>query len=256
MEQVVGEVVLAAADGVDAGIVVIGIRSPGAGLADAIRIEIAMEVQRLAAEAAQQVEHQVLIVIVAIGHRAVVVEARSRGGDAEPGHSGAAGDTKSTLLVSAAFGEDIEVGRGAGFAGDEVDHPRVGILAGRGGLRTANHLDAIQFLGRNVGEIEGPAETIDRNAVDLHQIEIVVAAAQIERGEAAGKPGLADGHPGQITQQVDGLRLVALADLFTGDDAGAAALLAGRDIDGGANHAHRILERRQFQFDRQGLRCG
>ena len=107
-----------------------------------------------------------------------------------------------------------------------------------------------------MGEIEGPAETIDRDAVDLDEIEIVIAAAQIERGKAAGESGLADGHAGEKAEQVDGLRQVALADLFTGDDAGAAALLAGRDIDGGADHAHRILERRQFQLHEQGLRCG
>ena len=52
MSQVIGRVVLAAADGVDACVVVIGIGAIGAGLADGVGIEVAMEVQRLAAETA------------------------------------------------------------------------------------------------------------------------------------------------------------------------------------------------------------
>ncbi len=77
MHQVIAEIVLAAADGVDAGEVSIRIGAPRAGLAHGVGIEIGMQVERLAAEPPRQVEHQVLVAVIAVRDRPVVVGSRA-----------------------------------------------------------------------------------------------------------------------------------------------------------------------------------
>ena len=56
VRPVLGEVVLSAADGVDSAEGVLGIGAPGAGLADVVGVEVAVQGQALAAEAAGERE--------------------------------------------------------------------------------------------------------------------------------------------------------------------------------------------------------
>ena len=74
---------------------------------------------------------------------------------------------KRCLLVRAAFGQQIELRRGARLARHEIDHAAVGVRAVDRRLRAANHLDAVQRFGGDVGEIEGAAESVHRDAIDL-----------------------------------------------------------------------------------------
>ena len=65
----------------------------------------------------RDVQQRVLIVVVAVFHRPVVVDARTRGQNAEARHRARAGDAEAVFAVGSAFGQHIELRRGAGLRG-------------------------------------------------------------------------------------------------------------------------------------------
>ena len=260
MRQVVRKVVLAAADGVDAGERVLGVGSPRAGLPGLVGIEISVQRKHLPAEVPGDVQQQVFVAITAVGDGAVRRQARRRGRDPETGQPAGAGDAEAPLVVAAALRQDVDGGRRIRLARHKIDGAAVGVWPVDGRLRAANHLHAVQRLGRNVREIEVAAECIDRHAIDLHQVERGVSAADEQPGHTPGGARLAEGQARHFPQQVDGQGLVALADLLARNNVHAAALLACRNIDGGTDHAHRIDLRRNLEahgdLALQGQRSG
>src|SRR4051812_41236778 len=76
---VFGEAVLRTADGVDAAEGVLGIGTPGARLPDVAGIEVSVQRKSLTAEAARNVEQEVLVMVIAVCYRAIGIDARRRG---------------------------------------------------------------------------------------------------------------------------------------------------------------------------------
>ena len=114
MRAVLGEIVLGAADGVDSAEGVLGIGTPGAGLADFVGIEVAVHGEALAAETAGEVEQHVFVAVIVVGHQAIGIVARGGDQQAEAGDGPRAGDGEAALVVAAAFGQQIELGAASG----------------------------------------------------------------------------------------------------------------------------------------------
>ena len=66
----------------------------------------------------------------------------------------------------------------------------------------AHDLDAIEVVGAERGEVECAAGVVHRHAVDEHLGELALAAANEQRGRAAVRAGLHDGHAGHLAQRV------------------------------------------------------
>src|ERR1035441_2790469 len=158
----------------------------------------------LASKAPGDVEQHVLVAVIVVGHQAIGIVARCRDQQAEARNGPGAGDGEAALVVAAAFGQYIELGSGFGAARDEIDDTRVGIGAVDGGLRAADDIDMVDGFARDVSEIKTQAatETNHRDAVDFHQVQVGIAAAQEEAGHAAGGAGLIERHAGKVAQQV------------------------------------------------------
>ena len=107
-----------------------------------------------------------------------------------------AGDAEAALGEGAAFGQQVEFGTTRRLARDEIDDAGVGVRSVDGGLRPANHLDVVERFGRNVREIEGAAERIDGDAIDLDQVEVGISAAQEEAGTPPAEPVWLKATPG------------------------------------------------------------
>ena len=202
------------------------IRPPGSRLAHVVGIEIAVQGEILAPEAAGDVEQQVFVAVVVVGHQAVGIVARGGDQQAEARHAAGAGDGEAALAVAAAFGEQIQLRRGLGLAGDEIDHAGVRIRSVDRRLRAAHHIDVVHRLAGDVGEIEAQpaAEADHRHAIDLHQAQIGIAAADEQAGHAAGRAGLIERHAGQVAQQVHGEGLVGRAHARVGNHVHAGGL--------------------------------
>ncbi len=259
VRQVVRKVVLAAADGVDAGKRVLGVRAPRAGLARLVGIEISVQRECLPAEVPRDVQQQALVAITAVGDGTVRRQARRRGRNPKTRQPSRARNAEAAFVVAATLRQDVDGGRRVRLARHKIDRAAVGVWPVDGRLRAADHLHPVQRLGGNVREIEVAAEAVHRHPIDLHQVEGRISAADEQPRQPPGGARLAEGQARHFPQQVDRQRLVALADLLARNNADAAALFAGRDIDGGADHPHRIDLRRNlephgnFAFQRQRL---
>ena len=263
VRAVLGEVILTAAHGVDAGEDVLGIGTPGAWLAHFAGIEVTVHGKALAAETPREIPQHVFVAVIVVDHQAVIIVVRGGNQQAEAGDGPCSGDGEAALVVAAAFGQDIELRRGARLAGDEIDDAGVGIGAVDGGLRAAHDIDMVHRLAGDLGEIEtqAAAESNHRDAVDFHQIQVGIAAAQEEAGDAARGAGLIERHAGKVTQQVHGEGLVAAAHAARRNHVGTGRLQGGGDFDGGAHHLHGIGSRGDFELhagrliERQGARA-
>ena len=203
VRQVIRRVVLAAADGVDAGERMLRVGAPRAGLANLVGIEIAVQRKHLPPEVPHDIQQQVFIVIVAVGDGAVRVQARRRGRDPKTRQPAGARNAEAAFVVAATLRQDVDGGRRVRLARHKVDHAAVGVWPVDGRLRAADHLHAVQRLGGNVREIEIAAEGIHRHAIDLHQVESRISAADEQPGQAPGGPRLAEDQARHLAQQVD-----------------------------------------------------
>ncbi len=59
-------------------------------------------------------------------------------------------------------------------------------------VRAAHHFHAFEVLGRQVGEVEGAARLVERDAVEQHRVVVALAAAHEQAGHTAGRAGLDD----------------------------------------------------------------
>src|SRR5437868_14080294 len=124
--------------------------------------------------------------------------------------------------MAAAFGESIEIQFLFGQARYKVHDARVGVSAVNRGLGAANHFDTIQKIHRNMRKVvEIAAEAVDWDTVDLKQVEIGISTANEQRGYGATPARLRHAHAGQIADEIDGLRFIALEHLVARHDADA-----------------------------------
>jgi hypothetical protein len=144
------------------------------------------------------VQGYVVIAVIAVGHRTVVPELRSEYGDAESGQHAGCVHGEAVFLIRASFGEHVDLRLIGRRARHEIDHSAIGVGSVDRGLRPFDDLHALQKIGGNEGEIESAADRVYGDAVDLHQVEIVIAAADEHTGSAAGGTGLADGDARQV----------------------------------------------------------
>ena len=108
----------------------------------------------------------------------------------------------------------------------------------------------VDGFARDVSEVKAQAatETNHRDAVDFHQVQVGVAAAQEEAGHAAGGAGLIERHAGKVAQQVHRKGLIARPHAAAGNHIHAGGLQAGGDFDGGSDHLHGIDARGDFEL--------
>ena len=92
-------------------------------------------------------------------------------------------------------------------AGDDVDDAAHGIGAVEAAHGPADHLDALDVLGRQVGEIElAVGGVVGLDAVDQDQRVVALGAADAHLGEVAEAAAAADGDAGQAAQASAALR--------------------------------------------------
>ncbi len=115
--------------------------------------------------------------VITIGYRAIIIQTRSRRRDAKATQRSRSAQGKTALIVAPALGEHVQRHVLARLARHEIHHTGVRISAIDRRLRSANHFDVIQKIRGNVRKIDVAAKAVDGNPIDLHQAEIVVAAA-------------------------------------------------------------------------------
>ena len=100
------------------------------------------------------------------------------------------------------------------LAGDDVDDAADGVGAVEAAHGPADHLDALDVLGRQVGEIElAVGDVVGLDAVDQHQRVVALGAADAHLGEIADAAAAADGDARQAAQGIDGSAHLLCAQL-------------------------------------------
>src|SRR5450755_4962235 len=100
MQEVVGDIVLVAGNGVDAGEIVARIGTVWTGTSHHVGVVVAAERQALPAERARDVQGHVVVAVVVVGYRAVVAKLRSERGDAGAAEGEGGAQCEAVLLVS------------------------------------------------------------------------------------------------------------------------------------------------------------
>src|SRR4029077_12044004 len=77
-------------------------------------------------------------------------------------------------------------------SGRDVDHTGHRVAAVEDAVRSAEHLDALDAAGHEVGEVEAAADVVRGDAVEQDLVEIRAATTDEERGRAAAPSGLHD----------------------------------------------------------------
>ena len=184
-------------------------------------------------------------VVAEIGDGGGGVEAVVR--DGVGGVEAAEGSVVVELVVGAGDGGLVAVGvevagvagvvedgvRRAAARGGEVDDGGCGVGAVEGGVGAAIHFEAGEAGGGDVAEVEGAADVVGGDAVDEDFVGGGVAAADEERGDAAGLAGL-DGYvAGGLAEVVDDADAGGEVGLGDEGDGGADLLEGSRDSGGG-----------------------
>ena len=106
----------------------------------------------------------------------------------------------------AALGADRRGKRALAASGDDVDDAADGVGAVEAAHGPANHLDALDVLGREVGEVElAVGGVVGLDAVDQHQRVVALGAADAHLREVADAAAAADGDAGQAAQGIGGV---------------------------------------------------
>ena len=115
-------------------------------------------------------------------------------------------------------------------AGDDVDDAADGVGAVEAAHGPADHLDALDVLGRQVGEVElAVGDVVGLDAVDQHQRVVALGTADAHLREVADAAAAADGDARQAAQGVGGIAHLLGAQLLAGHHRDGVADGVGRD---------------------------
>ena len=129
--------------------------------------------------------------------------------------------------------------RALASARDDVDHAADRVRAVERRLRTANDLDALDQLGREVGEIDLTERgTLHAHAIDEHLHLIGVGAADRDRGRLAEAPGASDVDTRHTAERLVHRRITPGVDVVTGNHRHRRAELLGRRLEPRRRHHH------------------
>ena len=101
--------------------------------------------------------------------------------------------------------------------GDDVDDAAHGVGAVEAAHGTADHLDALDVLGGEVGEVElAVGGVVGLDAVDEHQRLVALRAADAHLRQVAEAAAAVDGDAGQAAQRLGGMAHLLGAQLLAG----------------------------------------
>src|SRR5205814_6857249 len=124
--------------------------------ADVAGVEVYVSGETLADRIAGEREEQVFVVVVAVRHQAVVIEARKIRPDSEAAHRARAPQRKAPFIVTAALGQRIEFQLLFGRARNEIHYTAVSVRSVNRRLRSANNFYVIQKVRGDVSEVNDP----------------------------------------------------------------------------------------------------
>src|SRR5207248_8626605 len=125
MASIIGQIKTIAADEIDAAERMCRVGAVRPWLADVAGVEVSVSGETLAARIAGEREEQVFVVVVAVRHQAVVIEARKIRPDSEAAHRARAPQRKAPFIVTAALGQRIEFQLLFGRARNEIHYTAV-----------------------------------------------------------------------------------------------------------------------------------
>ena len=198
--------------------------------------ERAVEGQRDADPPVERVDVRAVVlelpVALEVRARERVVEDLVRAAERDPAVQG---------VVVAAEGLDRSGEGTRAFLRDDVDHAADGVGAVEGGLPAADHLDPLDQIGGDIGEVS----LSERGARDAHPVHedqdlVGVGAADGHGRELAVAAGLLDADARNVPERVVERRVVIGLDVLARDHAQGHPHLLARRVDRGRRHHYRV----------------
>ena len=195
-----------------------------------------------------QVAIAIGITFVAAGVRRLDVDAvgvRATDAQAVPATTvttGNAGAARVGVMGAVAGREERLDALPLALAGEDLDHPADGLRSVQAGARTADHLDALDQLQRQI--LQGRAAARDRSdldAVDHHQHVIGFGAAHEQRGGLAGPAVVGQRYARHLLEQLGQRTRLAAFDPLAVDHGHRGQALLSRLRGAGGGH-HLLLE--------------